>query len=64
LEIDSTQIKDFETLMKDKNILLNPLHFKQTSSNIKVGYNLPIYPPIPNDWYLGPNNPIHVHEID
>jgi hypothetical protein len=35
--------------MKDKNILLDPLHFKRTSFSIKVGYNLPIYAPIPND---------------
>jgi hypothetical protein len=46
---NNIQIEDLETLMKDKNILLDPLHFKQTSSSIEVGYNLPIYPPIPND---------------
>jgi hypothetical protein len=49
LEIDRTQIKDLETLMKEEDILPDPLHFRRTSSGIEVGYNLPIYPPVPND---------------
>ncbi len=64
LEIDGTQIRDLETLMKEKDILLDPLHFRRTSSSIEISYNLPIYPPIPNDWYHGPTNPIHVREVD
>ncbi len=64
LEIDATQIEDLETLMKEEDILLDPLHFRRTSSGIEVGYNLPIYPLVPNDWYHGPTNPIHVREVD
>jgi hypothetical protein len=42
LEIDGTQFEDLEPLMKKKDILLDPLHFRQTSSGIEVGYNFPI----------------------
>ncbi len=49
LEIDGTWIEDLKTLMKEENILLDLLHFRQTYFDIEVGYNLPIYPPIPND---------------
>ncbi len=49
LEMDGTQIEDLETLMKEEDILPDPLHFRRTSSGIEVGYNLPIYPLVPND---------------
>ncbi len=40
LEMDGTQIEDLETLMKEKDILPDPLHFRRTSSGIEVSYNL------------------------
>jgi hypothetical protein len=64
LEIDGTQIEDLETLMKEEDILPDPLHFRRTSFGIEVGYNLPIHPPIPNDWYHGPTNLIRVQAVD
>jgi hypothetical protein len=36
LEIDGTQIEDLEPLMKEEDILPNPLHFRRTSSDIEV----------------------------
>jgi hypothetical protein len=29
-----------------------------------VGHDLPIYPPVPNDWYHGPTDPVHVPPAD
>ena len=37
-----------------------PLHFQRTSDGIQVGHDLPIYPPVPNDWYHGPTKTIDV----
>jgi hypothetical protein len=64
LKIDGTHIENLKTLMKEEDMLPDPLHFRRTSSGIEVGYNLPIYPHVPNDWYHGPTNPIHVREVD
>lgn len=49
LEIDYTQIANLDFLMKTKDISLEPLYFYKTSSSIEVGYDFPIYPPIPSD---------------
>ncbi len=64
LKIDGTHIENLKALMKEEDMLPDPLHFRRTSSGIEVGYNLPIYPHVPNDWYHGPTNPIHVREVD
>ena len=37
-----------------------PLHFRRTADGIQVGHDLPIYLPVPNDWYHGPTKTIDV----
>ena len=51
LEIDGTQLEDWDILMEEVifDNLPPPLHFQRTSDGIQVGHDLPIYPPIPND---------------
>ena len=62
LEIDGTQQEDWDSLMEEIVIedLPPPLHFRRTIDGIQVGHNLPIYPPVPNDWYHGPTKTIDV----
>ena len=66
LEIDGTQLEDWDALMEEVIIddLPPPLHFQRTSDGIQVRYNLPIYPPVPNDWYHGPTKTIDVRSLD
>jgi len=64
LEIDGTQIKDLDAIMREETILPSSLHFQQTSDGLQVGPDVSIYPSIPNDWYHGPTDPIHVIEND
>jgi hypothetical protein len=64
LEIDGTQIKDLDTIMREATILPSPLHFQQTSNGLQVCPDVSIYPSIPNDLYHGLTNFIHVIEID
>jgi hypothetical protein len=64
LEIDGTQIKDLDTIMREETILPSPLHFQQTSNGLQVGPNVSIYPSVLNDWYHGHTNLIHVIEND
>ena len=61
--LDGTQLSDLEPFL-DEEALVAPLHFKSTSSGIYVGEDLPIYPPIPNDWYKGPTEQPHVNPKD
>ncbi len=62
LEIDGTQVED--TIMKEETILPSPLHFQQTSDGLQVSLDVSIYPSVPNDWYHGPTDLIHVIEND
>ena len=66
LEIDGTQLEDWDALMEEVIIddLPPPLHFQRTSDGIQVGHDLPIYPPVPNDWYHGPTKTIDVRPSD
>jgi hypothetical protein len=64
LEIDGTQIEDLDAIMREETILPSPLHFQQTSDGLQVGPDVSIYPSVPNDWYHGPTDPIHVIEND
>ncbi len=64
LEIDGTQIEDLDAIMREETISPSPLHFQQTSDGLQVGPNVSIYPSVPNDWYHGPTDPIHVIEND
>jgi hypothetical protein len=64
LEIDGTQIEDLDTIMKEETILPSPLHFQQTLYGLQVSPNVSIYPSVPNDWYHGPTDPIHVIKND
>ena len=41
-----------------------PLHFRRTSDGIQVGHDLPIYPPVPNDWYHGQTKTIDARPLD
>ena len=41
-----------------------PLHFRRTVDGIQVGHDLPIYPPVPNDWYHGPTKTIDVQPLE
>jgi hypothetical protein len=67
LEIDGTQPDDWSAYL-DEAIVANdlppPLHFRRTANGIQVGHDLPIYPPVPNDWYHGPTDPVHVPPAD
>jgi hypothetical protein len=67
LEIDGTQPDDWSAYL-DEAIVANdlppPLHFRRTADGIQVGHDLPIYPPVPNDWYHGPTDPVHVPLAD
>ena len=62
LEIDGTQQEDWDSLMEEIVIedLPPPLHFRRTADGIQVGHDLPIYPPVPNDWYHGPTKTVDV----
>ena len=66
LEIDGTQLEDWDALMEEVIIddLPPPLHFQRTLDGIQVGHDLPIYPPVPNDWYHGPTKTIDVRPLD
>jgi hypothetical protein len=67
LEIDGTQVGDLAACLEEAiiaNDLPPPLHFRRTSEGIQVGHDLPIYPPVPNDWYHGPTYPVHVPPAD
>jgi hypothetical protein len=67
LEIDETQVGDLDACLEEAiiaNDLPPPLHFRRTSEGIQVGHDLPIYPPVPNDWYHGPTDPVHVPPAD
>lgn len=61
--LDGTQLSNLDPIL-DEEILISPLHFKSTSSGITVGNDLPIYPPIPNDWYKGPTEQPHASPKD
>ena len=66
-EIDGTQPERWEDIMNEEVLMKDlppPLHFYRTSDGIKVGSDLPIYPPVPNDWYHGPTDPVHVRPSD
>ena len=67
LEIDGTQPHDWNAYL-DKAIVANdlppPLHFQRIADGIQVGYDLPIYPLVSNDWYHGPTDPVHVPPAD
>ena len=66
LEIDGTQLEDWDALMEE--VIINDLppllHFQRTSDGIQVGHDLPIYPLVPNDWYHGPTKTIEVRPSD
>ena len=66
LEIDGTQLEDWDTLMEEVIIddLPPPLHFQRTSDGIQVRHDLPIYPLVPNDWYHEPTKTIDVRPSD
>jgi hypothetical protein len=53
ITIDGTQIGELEILVEEDD-LLPPLHVRRTTRGLEVGTDLPIYPPVPNDWYRGP----------
>ena len=59
LEIDGIQLEDWDALMEEVIIddLPPSLHFQRTSDGIQVEHDLPIYPPVPNDWYHAPTRP-------
>jgi hypothetical protein len=67
LEIDGIQPDDWSAYL-DEAIVANDLplllHFRRTVDGIQVGHDLPIYPPVPNDWYHGPTDPVHVPPAD
>ena len=67
IEIDGTQLEDWDAIIPEE-VLLNqlppPLHFRTTSEGVQVGSELPIYPPVPNDWYHGPTRPTHARPAD
>ena len=66
LEIDGIQLEDWDTLMEKVliNDLTPPLHFQKTLDGIQVEHDLPIYPPVPNNWYHGPTKTIDVRPSD
>jgi hypothetical protein len=64
LEIDGTQVEDLDTIMTEEIILPSLLHFNQTSYGLQVGPNISIYSSVPNNWYYGPTNHIHVIKND
>ena len=66
LEIDGTQQEDWDSLMEEIVIedLPPPLHFRRTADGIQVGHDLPIYPPVPNDWYHGPTKTVDVQSSE
>jgi len=52
IQIDGFQFENIKLIL-NKNKLVPPLYFKKTSSGITIESDLPIYPPIPQDWYWG-----------
>jgi len=40
--------------------LLPPLHVRKTTDGLQVGSDVAMYPLVPNNWYHGPSDPIHV----
>ena len=56
------QQEDWDSLMEEIVIadLPPPLHFRRIADGIQVGHDVPIYPPVPNDWYHGPTKTIDV----
>ena len=66
LEIDGTQLENWNALMEEVIIddLPPPLHFQRTSDGIQVEHDLPIYPPVSNNWYHGPTKTIDVRPSD
>ncbi|KAG0572008.1 hypothetical protein KC19_VG061300 [Ceratodon purpureus] len=61
--LDGTQLSTLESIL-DEEALISPLHFRTTASGLQVGNDLPIYPPIPNDWYKGPTEQPHASPTD
>ena len=67
LEIDGTQLNDWSAYLDEAIVANNlppPLHFRRTLDNIQVGHDLPVYPPVPDDWYHGPTDLVHVPPTD
>ena len=66
LEIDGTQLENWDALMEEVIIddLPPPFHFQRTSNGIQVRHDLSICPPVPNDWYHGPTKTIDVRPSD
>ena len=63
LQMDGTQIEDLEEVL-DEDQLCPPILVKKTSQGLQVGSELPIYPPVPTDWYRGPTQATHVQSQD
>lgn len=57
------QLSNVDTIL-DEEALISPLHFRTTSTGIQAGEDLPIYPPIPKDWYKGPTEQLHANLKD
>lgn len=64
LEMDGTQPYGLEELLNEEDILPPPLHFRKTSTHVEVGSDLPIHPQVPQDWYHGPTDPVHIASKD
>ena len=67
LEIDGIQSDDWNAYVDEAivaNDLLPPLHFRRTTNSIQMDHDLSIYPPVSNDWYHGPTDPVHVPLVD
>ncbi len=63
VNIDGTIPRDIE-ILKEEDELRPSLHFRKTSSGMIAGDGVVSYPPIPNDWYRGPTDQLHVHQTD
>ena len=63
VDMDGTVVEDIE-ILKEEDELRPPLHFRKTSSGMIAGGGIIGYPPIPEDWYRGPTEQLHVHQSD
>lgn len=63
VDIDGTVAEDIE-ILKEEGELRPPLHFRKTSSGMIAGGGVIGYPPIPEDWYRGLTDQLHVHQAD
>jgi hypothetical protein len=52
LEIDGTHVGNLNAYLNEAIV--------RTLEDIQIGHDLPIYPPVPNDWYHGPIDAVHV----